>query len=234
MDRVSGSRALSQPVARPLAPVLRDGLWRRNAGLVQLLGLCPLLAVSNQVSTALGLAIATAFVLVISNGAASLLRPVLTPETRIAMFVVVIAGAVTIVELLVRAYAHELHGRLGIFLPLIVTNCAILARAEAFASRSPLVPSLVDGLATGIGFWLVLVVLGACRELIGQGTLFANLDLVLGPWAQSLELRFADGGLLLALLPPGAFIILGLLVAAHRWHGLKQDRSPGTTREQLA
>lgn len=196
-------------------PIWRQGLWDNNPGLVQLLGLCPLLAVTNTAINGLGLALATLFVLVCSNLAVSLLRTSLQPEIRIPAFVLIIATLVTVVDLSLQAWLHELSRTLGIFVPLIVTNCTILARAEAFASRRPPLAALHDGLAQGIGFGLVLVALGAGRELIGQGTLFAGADLLLGDWAAGLSVRLMPEGfgLLLALLPPGAFIGLGLLVA---------------------
>ncbi len=172
--------------------ILRNGLDRSNPGLVQLLGLCPLLAVSNSVDNALGLAVATVAVLLASNAIASLAGKWLLPEVRIAVFVLTIAAAVTSVQLAIAAWWPELHDALGIFLPLIVTNCLVLARAESFASRQPLGLALLDGAAMGLGFGLVLVTLGAVREFLGQG-------------------------LLLALLPPGAFILLGLMLALRNW-----------------
>ena len=199
------------------ADILRDGLWRRNAGLVQLLGLCPLLAVSNSVVNGVGLGLATVFVLLGTNFVVSLLRPLLTRELRIPMFVLIIATLVTVVELVLAAWFPGLDRRLGIFVPLIVTNCTILARAEAFASRQPPAAALLDGLATGAGFAAVLITLGALRELVGRGTLFAGMDLLLGPAARGFELALPVDGLLLAALPPGAFIGLALLVAAWRW-----------------
>lgn len=195
--------------------IWRQGLWKNNPGLVQLLGLCPLLAVTNTAINGLGLGLATLFVLVCSNLAVSLLRGSLQPEIRIPAFVLIIATLVTVVDLSLQAWLHELSRTLGIFVPLIVTNCTILARAEAFASRQPPLAAVHDGLAQGIGFGLVLIALGAGRELIGQGTLFAGAELLLGPWASGLSVQIMPEGfgLLLALLPPGAFIGLGLLVA---------------------
>lgn len=179
-----------------------SGLWRENAALVQLLGLCPLLAVTGTAVNGLGLGLATLFVLTGSNLTVSLIRGVLRPEVRIPVFVLVIASLVTAVELTMNAFFHDLHRALGIFIPLIVTNCAIIARAEAFASRNAPWPSVVDGLATGAGFAAVLVVLGALRELVGQGTVFG-----LAAWPDY-------DGFLLAALPPGAFFGLALLIAA--------------------
>lgn len=192
-----------------------DGLWRNNPGLVQLLGLCPLLAVSNTAVNALGLGIATTLVLAGSNTVVSAIRHIVRPELRIPVFVMVIASLVTIVEYLTKAFFYDLFLILGIFLPLITTNCAIIARAESFASKNSLARSFVDGLMMGLGFTAVLFVLGAMREIIGQGTLFADAHLMFGEHARWLTLHVMDnyGGFLLAILPPGAFIGLGLLIA---------------------
>jgi len=196
------------------AEVIRTGLWTNNAGLVQLLGLCPLLAVSTSFVNGLGLGIATTLVLLASNLTVSLIRNVVRPEIRIPVFVLVIASFVTAVELAMNAWFHELFRVLGIFIPLIVTNCAIIGRAEAFASREKPGLAALDGIAMGLGFTAVLVTLGAARELIGQGTLFSGAHMMFGEAARGIELQLTDGGFLLALLPPGAFIALGLLVAA--------------------
>jgi len=213
-----------------LKQVWFDGLWHNNPGLVQLLGLCPLLAVTNTAINGLGLGIATLLVLVGSNVFVSLIRPLLRPEIRIPAFVLIIASLVTAIDLTLQAWFAGLSQNLGIFVPLIVTNCTLLARAEAFASRQPMGPALVDGLAQGIGFALVLIALGALRELLGQGTLFADADLLLGPWAAGLSVQIVPEGwgLLLAILPPGAFILLGLLVA------LRQRIVATTERSQAA
>jgi electron transport complex protein RnfE len=190
-----------------------DGLWKNNPGLVQLLGLCPLLAVTGTFINGLGLGIATTLVLIGSNLVVSVIRNVVRPEIRIPIFVLVIASLVTAVELGMQAWFHDLYRMLGIFIPLIVTNCAIIGRAEAFASREPPGRAALDGLMMGLGFTGVLVVLGAAREIIGHGTLFAGAEMMFGPAAAQLELSL-PGGLLLAVLPPGAFIGLGLLIAA--------------------
>ncbi|MDB3918314.1 electron transport complex subunit E [Luminiphilus sp.] len=197
------------------AQIAGNGLWKNNPALVQLLGLCPLLAVTASVVNALGLAVATLFVLVISNLCVSLIRNVVTDSIRLPAFVLIIAAAVTGTELLMQAYAYELYQILGIFLPLITTNCVILGRADAFAAKNRVLPAVADGVMMGLGFGLVLLVLGAIRELLGTGALFANMDLLLGPAAQSWTLVIAQDypGLLLAILPPGAFIITGLLIA---------------------
>ncbi len=193
--------------------VVKAGLWSNNPGLVQLLGLCPLLAVTTSVVNGLGLGLATTLVLVGSNLTVSLIRNVVRKEIRIPVFVLVIASLVTAVELAMNAWFHELYRVLGIFIPLIVTNCAIIGRAEAFASRETPGMAVLDGLAMGGGFTAVLVVLGGARELIGQGTLLSGAHMMFGEAATAVEMTLADGGFLLALLPPGAFIGLGLLVA---------------------
>lgn len=195
--------------------VISDGLWDNNAALVQLLGLCPLLAVTGSLINGLGLGIATTFVLVGSNVTVSIIRNHIPKEIRIPIFVMLIASFVTNVQLLMNAFTYELYLILGIFIPLIVTNCTIIGRAEAFASRNQPIPSFIDGLSQGIGFTLVLMLLGTLRELIGQGTILDGAHLLLGEWARDLTINIylADQKFLFAILPPGAFIGLGLLVA---------------------
>ena len=207
--------------------IIREGLWKNNPALVQLLGLCPLLAVSNTVINGLGLGLATILTLVASNGSVSLLRKKIPDEARLPVFVLIIASIVTIIELLMNAWFHELYLILGIFIPLIVTNCAIIGRAEAFAARNPVGPSLVDGLMMGLGFTAVLVLLGAIREVIGQGTLLSEAHLMFGESARSLTIVIIDDyrGFLMALLPPGAFIGLGLIVALKNWIDTRQKSS---------
>lgn len=192
-----------------------QGLWKNNPGLVQLLGLCPLLAVTATITNALGLGLATMLVLIGSNILVSLVRDYVPKEIRIPVFVMIIAALVTTVQLLINAYAYGLYLSLGIFLPLIVTNCIIIGRAEAFASRNNAFSAAFDGLMMGLGFTLVLTVLGATREILGQGTLFDGADQLLGPWAKSLTIHLwqVDTPFLLAMLPPGAFIVMGLLIA---------------------
>lgn len=192
-----------------------DGLWTNNQALVALLGLCPLLAVSNTLINGLGLGLATTLVLVLSNTSVSVIRHWVRPEIRLPVFVLIIASFVTTVELVMNAYFHGLYKVLGIFIPLIVTNCAIIGRAEAFASRNPVPRALVDGLAVGIGFTLALVVLGGGRELIGQGTLFDGAQLMFGEAARDWRWSLGEDypGVLLAILPPGAFIGLGFMIA---------------------
>nr|WP_289709853.1 electron transport complex subunit E [Actinobacillus suis] len=195
--------------------MLAEGVWKNNGALVQLLGLCPLLAVSNNVTNALGLGLATLLVLVCTNTTVSLFRKFTPHDIRIPIYVMVIATVVTAVQLLMNAFAYPVYQSLGIFIPLIVTNCIVIGRAEAFASKNAVSHSAFDGFAMGLGMTLSLVALGAMRELIGNGTLFDGLDLLLGDWAKSLrvDVLHLDSGLLLAILPPGAFIGLGVILA---------------------
>ena len=195
--------------------IINNGLWHNNQALVALLGLCPLLAVTNTAVNGFGLGMATVLVITASNVTVSLIRNFVRPEIRLPVFVLIIASFVTAVELSMHAWFPELYRILGIFIPLIVTNCTIIGRAEAYASKHSLMPALTDGISMGIGFLLVLVTLGGIRELIGQGTLFADLHLMFGEQARSMFFSFGDDyqGMLIAILPPGAFIGLGLLIA---------------------
>lgn len=195
--------------------IVRDGLWSNNVGLVQLLGLCPLLAVTGTFVNGLGLGLATLVTLVTSNVIVSLIRKLVRPEVRIPVFVLVIASVVTIIELSMSAYLYDLYKVLGIFIPLIVTNCSIIGRAEAFASKHDVGRAFTDGLSMGMGFLLVLTTLGGLREIIGKGTLFSQAHLMFGDAARTWTITFVDGysGFLLAVLPPGAFMGLGLLIA---------------------
>lgn len=197
------------------AEIAANGLWKNNPVLVQVLGLCPTLAVTASIVNALGLSIATTIILVISNVIISLIRKYISEEIRIPVFIIVIASFVSAVALLIKAYVPALDASLGIFIPLIVTNCVILGRAEAFAFKNGPVASAIDGLATGLGFLVVLCVLGAVRELLGSGTLMAGMDQLLGSWASCLKITVISDykGFLLAILPPGAFIGLGILLA---------------------
>jgi electron transport complex protein RnfE len=220
-------------VGIPFFERLKTGLWDENPGLVQLLGLCPLLAVTTTFVNGLGLGIATLTVLMASNALVSATRRWIQPQIRIPIYVLIIASLVTCIELVFKAWFPALDRSLGIFIPLIVTNCAIVARAEIFASRNPLGPSIVDGFVMGSGFALLLMVLGAFRELLGQGSLFAGLDMVLGGTALR-GLVIADGGWLLAILPPGAFFSLALAIAAKNMldrRRAKARREPVSTTE---
>lgn len=195
--------------------IIKNGLWDNNPALVQLLGLCPLLAVSNTFINGLGLGLATLLVLAGSNASVSLVRNYIPKDIRIPIFVMMIASFVTNIGLLMNAFTYDLYLTLGIFIPLIVTNCAIIGRAEAFASKNTFFPSLLDGVMQGLGFTAVLCTLGALREVIGQGTLFSGAEQLLGSWASHLELSFylTDAKFLFAILPPGAFVALGILIA---------------------
>jgi electron transport complex protein RnfE len=193
-----------------------NGLWKNNPALVQLLGLCPLLGVTNSVVNSIGLGLATIFVLVASNTCVSIIKNVTPDAIRLPTFVMIIAAAVTCTELLMQAYTYELYEILGIFLPLITTNCVILGRADGFACKNSVAASAYDGLMMGLGFAAVLYLLGAARELIGTGSLFANMDLLFGSMAQNWEITVFNTypQFLLAILPPGAFILTGLIIAA--------------------
>lgn len=233
---------MSAPDIQPASPsptypaIAKHGLWDNNPALVQLLGLCPLLAVSGSVVNALGLAIATLLVLTCSNAAISLIRRQVSDAIRLPAFVMIIAAMGTFIELLMRAYTYDLFQVLGIFIPLIVTNCTVLGRADAFASKNPLLPSMADGFSMGLGFGLVLVVIGALRELLGSGTLFADMHLLFGESARGWEIQvFGEQypGFLLAILPPGAFIVTAFLIALKniidngiRERQLRQQPSP--------
>jgi electron transport complex protein RnfE len=205
-----------RPSRTETGSLLEAGLWSQNVGLVQLLGLCPLLAVSTGAVNALGMGVATLLALLGTNVAIALIRRLSANEVRIPAFVMVIAAVVTSIELAMHAFLPELHRVLGIFLPLIVTNCAILGRAEAFASRVDPLRAALDALGMGLGFLGVLLLLGLLREGIGQGSVFAGAGALLG--LPALELQFSSHRLLIATLPPGAFVLLGLLIAARqRW-----------------
>jgi electron transport complex protein RnfE len=206
--------------------LFHNGLDKQNAGLVQLLGLCPLLAISNTVVNAVSLGLATMLVMVAASGAVSGARHFVPHEIRIPVFVLIIAALVTVVDLTMNAFVHPLYLVLGIFIPLITTNCIVLARADAFASKNRPLHSVVDAVAMGFGLTLVLIVLGGMRELAGQGTLLSGIDLVFGADAQQYVLHVVPDyqGFLLAVLPPGAFIALGLLIAAHNWRKSRAEQ----------
>jgi electron transport complex protein RnfE len=193
----------------------RDGLWTQNQALVALLGLCPLLAVSTSLINGLALGLATTATLILSSGLVSALRFKIAREARLPLFVLLIASIVTAIDISMNAWFHGLHGTLGLFIPLIVTNCAILGRAEAFASHQPIAKALADGLFMGLGFTLVIALLGGVREIIGTGHLLEGANDLFGPAAAGWGIQLFPGyeGFLLALLPPGAFIGLGLLIA---------------------
>jgi len=190
-----------------------EGLWSNNPAMVQLLGLCPLLAVSNTFASALGLGIVTMGVLTFSNMFISLFRSHLQDSIRLPAQIMVIASFVTIADILLQYWFFDLHQRIGLFVALIVTNCTLLGRAESFASRNPVSSAVLDGFMMGLGFMAVLLTMGTIREILGQGTLFSNMQLLLGDAGQNLEIRLWDSGFLLMVLPPGAFLTLGCLIA---------------------
>ena len=193
---------------------LANGLWHNNPALVQILGLCPLLATSTDAVNAIGLGLATIFVLTLSNTLVAATRRWLRPEIRIPVFVLLIAGAVTVVEILIQALAYPLYQSLGIYLALIVTNCVIIARAEAYAAKNPVLPAAIDGAAMGTGFAFVLILLGGLREILATGTLLAGADRIFGAGTDwTIRLYDSEHHLILAALPPGAFLCYGLLIA---------------------
>ncbi|MGB1058910.1 MAG: electron transport complex subunit E [Ketobacter sp.] len=211
--------------------MFRDGLWDNNVAMGQMLGLCPLLAVTTSATNGLGMGIASLAVLLLTNTLISLIRGIVTPQVRIPVFIVLIASAVTLVDMAINAWLHELYKVLGLFIALIVTNCAIFGRAESFASKNAVLPAMADALAMGIGFTWVLVAIGGMREILGSGTLFAHASLLLGESFTWLEMTIIPdfSGILLSILPPGAFMALGFLIAIKRlidrWAKVRQERS---------
>lgn len=196
--------------------ITQKGLWKNNPALVQVLGLCPLLAVSASVVNALGLGLATLMVLTSSNMAVSLIRNHISDTIRLPAFVMIIASLTTCIELLMKAYTYELYQILGIFIPLIVTNCAVLGRAESFARKNKFVPAALDGFMMGLGFTFVLIFVGGIREILGTGMIFSNMQLLFGDIAINWKINVLGEsypGMILALLPPGAFIVVGFLMA---------------------
>jgi len=209
-----------------LADRFRAGLWDDNPGLVQLLGLCPLLAVTSTFVNGLGLGLATLAVLTLSNALVSTTRHWISSEIRIPMYVVIIASLVTCIELIFKAWFPSLDRTLGIFIPLIVTNCAILARAEVYASRNSISDSVIDGLVMGSGFALLLCAIGFFRELLGQGTMFSRMDMLIGgDPVQGIQL--VDHGFRLLLLPPGAFLSLAIAIATKKAIDRRRQKSAG-------
>ncbi len=219
----------------PYLDIARNGLWSNNSALVQVLGLCPMLAITNTMVNSLGLGLATTLTLICSNVAISAIRHWVRPEIRIPVFVLIIASIVTVIELSMNAWFHELYMILGIFIPLIVTNCMIIARAEAFASKNSIAHAFADGLFMGLGFTLVLLLLGTLREAIGFGTLFQQIELMFGDNAKWLTVHLFDNyrGYLLAILPPGAFLGLGFLIAIKNVIDRRIARKRQTAPEKL-
>ena len=201
-----------------------NGIWKQNTGIVQILGLCPILAISTNVVNAVSLGLATILVMGLSNLFIAALRNFIPYEIRIPVFILIIAALVTVVDLAINAWLHQLYLVLGIFIPLIVTNCIVLARVEAFAAKNEPIGSTLDGIAIGAGLTLVLAVLGALREMVGNGTLFSGIEMVI-PGSHEFTLFGADyPGFLVAVLPPGAFITLGFLIAGRNWLEARQQR----------
>lgn len=213
--------------------ITENGLWKQNPGVVQLLGLCPTLAVTSTLVNGLSLGLATTLVMAAANGSISPVRRWVPDEVRVPVFILVIAALVTMIDLSIHAFAAPLHKVLGIFIPLIVVNCIVLARVEAFAAKNAPTPSIVDGLAMGLGLTLVLTLLGGMREVVGVGTLFSGIDLALGPAAKPLVLTLIPEyhGFLLAILPPGAFIGLALLIAGRNWLERRRSTRAGQAAE---
>ncbi len=204
--------------------IVWNSLWKQNPGLVQLLGMCPLLAMSNSVVNAAGLGLATVLVMALSNWAVALLRSFIPYEIRIPVFILIIAALVTVVDFAMNAWLHDLYLVLGIFIPLIVTNCIVLARVEAFAAKNAAVASALDGAMMGLGLTLVLVALGAVRELVGQGTLLTGIEMIV-PSAHPWQIMAEDyPGFLVAILPPGAFFVLAFLIAGRNWIEARASR----------
>jgi len=198
--------------------IMRDGIWNNNVVFAQMLALCPLLAVTSTATNGLGMGIASLAVMIASSLVVSIMRDFITKEVRLPVFVLLIATIVTLVDMSMNAWLHEMHKVLGLFIPLIVTNCAILGRVESFASHQPVGKAVADGFFMGIGFTVALVAVGATREMLGSGTLFANAALLLGDAFAFMELTVIPeyGGFLLMILPPGAFIALGFILAGKR------------------
>ena len=212
-----------------------NGLWKQNAGVVQLLGLCPTLAVTTTAVNGLSLGIATALVMAAANGSVSPVRKFIPSEIRVPVFILVIAALVTVIDLSINAFAHPLHKVLGIFIPLIVVNCIVLARVESFAAKNSPAPSILDGFMMGSGLALVLGLLGAMREILGKGTLFSGIDLAFGPAAKQFVLTIIPDyhGFLLAVLPPGAFLGLGTLIALRNWIEIRKTAKNNTPTPAL-
>lgn len=213
--------------------IFKSNLWVNNVVFAQMLALCPLLAVTSGATNGLGLGLITTAVMILSSLLISLIRPFLTPQVRIPIFILLIATLVTIADLAMNAWLHELHKVLGLFIPLIVTNCAILGRAESYASKNPWLPAVFDGLTTGLGFTFALLLLGGFREVVGSGTLFANASLLLGERFSLIELTLIPEyrGMLLVVLPSGGFIMLGVLLAGKRL--LQKNRTKAVSHCQV-
>ncbi|HZX32655.1 MAG TPA: electron transport complex subunit E [Rhodocyclaceae bacterium] len=207
--------------------IVRDGLWDNNGVLAMLLGLCPSMAMTTSATNGLGMGLATAVVMAASNLLVATFRNQITQEVRIPVYILIVAAMVTVVDLVMNAWMHELYKVLGLFIPLIVSNCLPLARLEAFASKEPVLPSLVDGIAMGLGFTIALTGIGAVREIVGSGTLFADASLLLGPAFKFMEMRLLPESMntLVMILPPGGFLVAGLLVVVKRMLDLRAGKA---------
>jgi electron transport complex protein RnfE len=206
--------------------IVKDGLWDNNGVLSMLLGMCPAMAMTTSATNGFGMGLATAVVMAASSLLVAVFRSRITQEVRIPVFILIVAAMVTLVDLAMNAWMHELYKVLGLFIPLIVSNCLPLARLEAFAAKQPPLASLLDGLFMGVGFTIALTGIGAVREISGNGTLFADASLLLGPAFKAIELRIlpADTGVLMMILPPGGFLVTGLLVVVKRMIDLKAGK----------
>jgi len=214
-------------MATPYRTIVRDGLWDNNGVLAMLLGMCPTMAMTTSATNGLGMGVATAVVMAASSLLVATFRNRITQEVRIPVYILIVAAMVTLVDLSMNAWMHELYKVLGLFIPLIVSNCLPLARLEAFAAKEPVLPSFLDGLFMGIGFTIALTAIGAVREIVGSGTLFADASLLLGPAFKFMELRLMPGdmGVLMMILPPGGFLVTGLLVVAKRMVDLRAGKA---------
>lgn len=221
-------------MATTIRQVTSEGLWTNNVVFAQMLALCPLLAVTSSATNGLGMGIASTTVMILSALVVSLLRNLIAQDVRIPVFVLLIATIVTLVDMIMNAWLHELYKVLGLFIPLIVTNCAILGRAESFASRHHVGLAMVDGFMMGLGFTLVLVVLGAVREIIGSGRLFTNASLLLGDAFSFMEITLIPEykGFLIMILPPGGFLALGFLLAGKRMIDRRTSPKPVVRNEE--
>jgi electron transport complex protein RnfE len=213
-------------MATPYSRIIKDGLWDNNGVLMMLLGMCPTMAMTTSATNGFGMGLATAVVMAASNLLVAMFRNYITQEVRIPVYILIVAAMVTLVDLTMNAYMHELYKVLGLFIPLIVSNCLPLARLEAFAAKEPVLPSLVDGIFMGLGFTLSLTVIGAVREISGSGTLFADASLLLGPTFKFMEMRILpeDTGILMMVLPPGGFLAAGLMVVVKRMLDLRAGK----------
>lgn len=207
--------------------IVRDGLWDNNGVLAMLLGLCPTMAMTTSATNGLGMGLATAFVMAASSLLVAVFRNRISQEVRIPVYILIVAAMVTVVDLVMNAWMHELYKVLGLFIPLIVSNCLPLARLEAFAAKEPVIPSLLDGIAMGIGFTLALTGIGAVREILGSGTLFADASLLLGPAFKVMEMRLLpeSANVLVMILPPGGFLVAGLAVVFKRMLDIRAGKA---------